>query len=211
MKNILLLKFLMYTTLTFGQNIQIKPDSVEISDNNIPLRKSPDNNSEIISRIPSKTKVAFIDIEGQFFKVRTTENEGYIYHMFVKKNTDFLKKIGDELKIAAEELRIAERDKKFEREDSIYKENFRLQQVMNNEKFTYHLSEMTKKYGTDIGKKIAFGYIWIGMTEEMLLESWGHPIDINRTVLSGLERKQYVYKNGKYVYVENKKVTAFQD
>jgi hypothetical protein len=68
-----------------------------------------------------------------------------------------------------------------------------------------------KKYGTVNGEKVAKGLIWIGMTEEMLLDSWGQPEDINSTVTRYGSRKQYVYGSGQYVYVENGKVEAWQD
>jgi hypothetical protein len=67
------------------------------------------------------------------------------------------------------------------------------------------------KYGKEIGEKIALEKIWIGMTEEMLLDSWGNPEDINQTVNRYSNRKQYVYGLGQYVYVENGKVEAWQN
>lgn len=55
------------------------------------------------------------------------------------------------------------------------------------------------------------GEIYIGMSEAALLESWGQPIDINRTVTETIVRKQYVYPHSVYVYVENGVVTGWQD
>ena len=60
--------------------------------------------------------------------------------------------------------------------------------------------------------------IQIGMTECGFLASWG-PIEldaVNRTVNAAGTRLQYVYRGAgggkaRYVYVENGKVTAFQD
>jgi hypothetical protein len=68
-----------------------------------------------------------------------------------------------------------------------------------------------KKYGSINGEKVAKGLIWIGMTEAMLLDSWGQPEDINSTVTRYGSRKQYVYGSGQYVYVENGKVDAWQN
>ena len=68
-----------------------------------------------------------------------------------------------------------------------------------------------KKYGTEVGEKIAKRIIWIGMTEEMLIDSWGNPKDINSTVTRYSHRKQYVYSSNQYVYVENGVVDAWQD
>ena len=67
------------------------------------------------------------------------------------------------------------------------------------------------KYGPVNGEKVAKGLIWIGMTEAMLLDSWGQPEDINTTVTRYVKRKQYVYGLGQYVYVENGVVDAWQN
>jgi len=72
-------------------------------------------------------------------------------------------------------------------------------------------SKFHEKYGIEVGEKIASQKIWIGMTEEMLLDSWGKPHDINKTVTQFTNKSQYVYGNGQYVYVENGSVTAWQN
>jgi len=59
--------------------------------------------------------------------------------------------------------------------------------------------------------------IRIGMSERALKISWGYPSDINRTVGSFGVHKQCVYgtysgySSPTYVYVENGKVTSWQD
>jgi hypothetical protein len=54
--------------------------------------------------------------------------------------------------------------------------------------------------------------ISLGMTEEQLIASWGRPRDINTTTGSFGVHKQYVYGDfGPYVYVEDGKVTGWQD
>jgi hypothetical protein len=67
------------------------------------------------------------------------------------------------------------------------------------------------KYGPVNGEKVAKGLIWIGMTEQMLIDSWGQPEDINTTVTRYVKRKQYVYGSRQYVYVENGVVDAWQN
>lgn len=68
-----------------------------------------------------------------------------------------------------------------------------------------------KKYGPVNGEKVAKGLIWIGMTEQMLLDSWGRPDDINTTVTRYGSRKQYVYGLGQYVYVVDGIVDSWQN
>lgn len=70
--------------------------------------------------------------------------------------------------------------------------------------------ELINKFGTQNAIDILSGKIWIGMSKEMLLESWGRPKDINRTVTSTNVREQWVYES-QYVYLENNIVTAWQD
>lgn len=67
-----------------------------------------------------------------------------------------------------------------------------------------------KKYGKKIADRIKNNEVWIGMSRELLIESLGFPLKINRTILKNYEKEQFVYKNI-YVYVENNIVTAFQD
>jgi hypothetical protein len=69
---------------------------------------------------------------------------------------------------------------------------------------------LIKKYGEVNGSKIYQQKIWIGMTRQMLLESWGKPDDINRTVGGFGVHEQFVYGD-KYVYVEDGEVTSWQD
>jgi hypothetical protein len=50
----------------------------------------------------------------------------------------------------------------------------------------------------------------IGMTKEMVVDSWGNPEDINRTVGSWGVHEQWVYGHT-YLYFEDGKLTSFQD
>lgn len=69
---------------------------------------------------------------------------------------------------------------------------------------------LISKYGSVDGKRIYEHKIWIGMTKEMLIESWGEPNDINRTVTASNVSEQCVY-GSQYVYLDNGIVTAWQD
>ena len=60
---------------------------------------------------------------------------------------------------------------------------------------------------------VACGFIRTGMTAEQLIESWGRPEDINRTVTSLGVSEQWVYNSpyGPYVYLDGGVVTSWQD
>lgn len=53
--------------------------------------------------------------------------------------------------------------------------------------------------------------IYIGMTEEMVRESWGEPEDINRTMTARAVHEQWVYGLGRYAYVDDGRLTAIQN
>jgi hypothetical protein len=69
---------------------------------------------------------------------------------------------------------------------------------------------LIKKYGSSMGIKINNQEIWIGMNEQMLLDSWGHPNDKNVTLSQYGRREQWVYGSGRYVYLDDGNVTSIQ-
>ncbi len=69
---------------------------------------------------------------------------------------------------------------------------------------------MRVKYSTADANRIIERKIWIGMSKEMMIDSWGTPKDINRSVGSWGVHEQCIYGDT-YVYVENDKVTSWQD
>lgn len=60
-------------------------------------------------------------------------------------------------------------------------------------------------------KHIKSNTIFIGMREKALYESIGQPHKTNTTIVENLEAKQCVFGNGIFVYLENGKVSAYQN
>ena len=56
----------------------------------------------------------------------------------------------------------------------------------------------------------AMGRIAVGMDADMVLLIWGPPVRRNTTVVATGKMEQWVYDIGRYVYLENGKVTAVQ-
>ena len=54
--------------------------------------------------------------------------------------------------------------------------------------------QLIQKYGRSNGEAIFAGKIWLGITSEMARDSWGMPIDVNRTVDASGTREQWVYR-----------------
>ena len=79
----------------------------------------------------------------------------------------------------------------------------------NDENF-YENNPIDKAWDKDIISLIKAQRIIIGMTKEQILLSWGKPDKINRTVGSWGVHEQWIYGD-KYLYLENDKLTSFQD
>jgi hypothetical protein len=71
-------------------------------------------------------------------------------------------------------------------------------------------NSLVKKYGVKMAERIAIGGLYIGMTKEMVIESWGSPYDINTTSGSWGIHEQWIYTNNGYLYFENGKLTSTQ-
>lgn len=65
------------------------------------------------------------------------------------------------------------------------------------------------KYGAKIVSKIIENKIWIGMTSEMAVASWGSPDQINKSVSTYGTKEQWVY-SGDYLYFELGLLKSYQ-
>ena len=55
------------------------------------------------------------------------------------------------------------------------------------------------------------GYVRIGWTKEMCIESWGEPNGINKTTNKYSVSEQWVYEGGSYLYFEKGKLVTIQN
>jgi len=76
----------------------------------------------------------------------------------------------------------------------------------------FYRSSPYDKWSSKVNKHIGEGKVFIGMTSEQVVASWGEPEDINRTVGRWGVHEQWVYGKAKtYLYFENGKLSSFQD
>ena len=82
----------------------------------------------------------------------------------------------------------------------------------NHDDYTSHdnltaIVAFSHKYNLNYHKEI-----WIGMTSQMLIDSWGSPDDKNKSVGSWGTHEQWIYrKRNYYVYIENGIVSSYQE
>jgi hypothetical protein len=62
-------------------------------------------------------------------------------------------------------------------------------------------SYLENKYGTDMAARLASGKIWKGMSGDMVKDSWGKPVKINR-IIGDIVKEEWIYKNT-WLYIEN--------
>jgi hypothetical protein len=58
--------------------------------------------------------------------------------------------------------------------------------------------------------KIAEKLVWMGMTADQALMSWGKPRKVNKTIVSSGTHEQWVYPGDQYLYFENDTLTSLQ-
>jgi hypothetical protein len=59
-------------------------------------------------------------------------------------------------------------------------------------------TSLIKKYGREIGLKILGRKVWQGMTEEQLTDSWGKPVETDRSIYKTKTKETWKYnKTGK--------------
>lgn len=147
------------------------------------IKKKPESESSILVFVEKGDSVKITDYNNGFWLVEKDSIIGYMFDMYFTENEYLIN-----LK------------KKFEEKN----------QRKIKEKELARKKRIISKYGNENGKKILDVKIWIGMTEEMLYESWGKPSEVNRTVTKYGEYKQCIYYST-YVYIENGVVTSWQD
>lgn len=102
---------------------------------------------------------------------------------------------------------VAEKQKTEEERLVAQEERVRLEKLA----YQQRKDNILKKYAsTRYAQLIAEKRICLNMTKEMCIDSWGHPLSINTTIVDGLTFEQWVYDLGTYVYFENGIISAIQ-
>jgi hypothetical protein len=71
-------------------------------------------------------------------------------------------------------------------------------QARRKERYNY----LEKKYGSSMARKLIAGKIWKGMAREMIMDSWGKPLKINRIISGNSTKEEWVYRNT-WLYVKD--------
>ena len=88
-----------------------------------------------------------------------------------------------------------EKLEKIAKEEQYEKERIEQEKIWEKQRSEKH-ARLIKKYGKSIAKEMMDGYVRIGWTKEMCIESWGEPNGINKTTNKYSVSEQWVYEGG---------------
>lgn len=135
--------------------------------------------TSVILIIPSGSVVDVLGSDSTYLHVIFENNEGYIFKRHAVIN---------EAVVAPKPL--------IQIKEPVQETQAAPQQEVS--RFTY----LEDKYGTSMASKLISGKIWKGMSSEMIRDSWGKPVTINRVISGNTIKEEWIYKNT-WLYVQD--------
>jgi hypothetical protein len=138
-----------------------------------------DDMTSVVVIIPAGSTVKVLNSDSTYMQVSFEENEGYIFrkHAVIDKNP----------------VNIAQ---------MIQSQSQPTAQQQVKEQPLSRFSYLEKKYGTTMAARLYSGKIWKGMNSEMVKDSWGTAVKINREVNGNVIKEEWLYKTT-WLYFEN--------
>jgi hypothetical protein len=134
--------------------------------------------TSVIVIIPSGSVVSVIGSDSTYLKVKYEDNEGYILRHQAEINVQ-----------QPTTTTITQ------------PQNFKQMEQTADQKQAGRFAYLENKYGTDMANKLMAGKIWKGMSAELVKDSWGAPVKINR-VIGEVVKEEWIY-NTSWLYLEN--------
>jgi cell division protein FtsB len=156
---------------------------------------------ESLASIGKGEKVYVVGSTGNCYKVSFGEAFGYVSKAGFISESENLKNIETSKQKEQENILVQQKLLELQKQNELATE--KQKEVRKN--------DLVKKYGQTSGLKIYESRIWVGMTKEMVIDSWGKPLSINRTGNEWGVHEQWVYGDHRYLYIENGKLTSWQD
>lgn len=142
-----------------------------------------DDLTSVIVVLPAGKTVTVIGSDEDYYRVKYENTEGYI----LKKHAEI-------------DLTLSKKPE-VRRQENVMQEDVRSRATEPEREMT-RFEHLEKKYGTRLASQISAGKIWKGMTSQMVLDSWGQPQKINRSIGGNYTREEWIYKNT-WLFIEN--------
>jgi hypothetical protein len=141
-----------------------------------------DDLTSVIMIIPMGSQVAILDADSTYYLVNFEDNEGFV----LKRQIGSITKSSGTASSDSENNNISSGK---DREESV-NEPYPVE-TQNESRFSY----LERKYGTSVAARINSGKIWKGMDPDMVKDSWGNPLKINRIINGNTIREEWTYRN----------------
>lgn len=138
--------------------------------------------TSVIMVIPKGSVVEVIGSDSTYFHVLFEDSDGYIYRRHAELN-----------KSAEAPQPVIQKNETYARQS---------QPESGRQRQQNRLAYLEEKYGTAMAAKLAAGKIWKGMNAEMIKDSWGTPLKVNRVISGNTVKEELVYKSS-WLYLEN--------
>lgn len=199
------LTFLNDTIKKINEQIEAKriENKVEYSvKQTIKILSDNSNSATVLYTLTEGDKISLIDLSGGYYKVFYSLDSitGWIGMNSLISDETLLRFRKNCMDIWNLNLALPEFEKQ---------RDFLVNYSLNEKLEIERKAQLIKKYGTKYGTAIGNKEIMLGMTKAMVIESWGQPDSINKTVGSWGVHEQLVYGSN-YVYIENNLVTSWQ-
>jgi hypothetical protein len=169
-----------------------KDSSVYVCITGTLLYDKPQGN--IVEPVKRNDTVYVLGKEDDFFRVNFRGDTGFVYQLGFKSKLELLREAA--LKI----------EKERQRKLAVIRK-----QKAEKVKALQRRKQLIDKYGLLHGNKIYQGFIWIGMTKEMLIDSWGEPEKIDTLKMNGKLKEDWVYYHVKHLYFVDGKLLNWTD
>lgn len=142
-----------------------------------------DDLTSVIMIIPSGSQVAILDADSTYYLVNYEDTEGFV----LKRQIGSITKSSGNESSSSENVTLSSNGR--EREESV-NETYPVE-TQTESRFSY----LERKYGTSLAARINSGKIWRGMDADMVRDSWGNPLKINRIINGNTIREEWTYRN----------------
>lgn len=180
-------------------NVEVKPFD-GIARKGAFILDKPSVAGNVLFKLDEATSIQIVDYfsNENFYQICIEKRCGYISSRWIKIDAD----LGSWKALLAEKK--AKENKEFA-EKKLKQDLIKEKEVRKKEE-----ERMLAEYGRVQVNKMKARKFWIGMNKEMLEFAIGEPENIKKSVGSWGTHEQWIYKSGTYIYIENGKVTSYQ-
>ena len=149
--------------------------------------------TSVIMVIPSGYEVDVLGADSTYLRVVFEEAEGFIF----KRHAEI------------KQIPMSDRGKTPYSEQSGQSEpraqsqpQYQAQPQPQSQQQESRFSYLENKYGTSMASSLIAGKIWRGMSAEMVRDSWGKPLKINRVISGNTVKEEWIYRST-WLYIED--------